>query len=270
MVTDSWLVPVSCADDHGEPSVFLVENLLREARRQRRLGEEAVPWVCLLDPDGDVVRHLRRQCRVTRFTEWACYHSELWILDEPGARFGIVPCAVGAPYAVLVAEELCASGCRLVVSVTSAGVITPLGVPPYFVLIERALRGEGTSHRYLPADQWSAIPTHLAGMLAETFDSLDEPVHVGVSWTTDAPLRETTSAIRRAQALGVHAVEMEAAALYAFAQARGRDVVCVAHVTNSMAAHGDDFDKGDNDGTERILAVVAAISRAVAGPDCFA
>ena len=166
MVTDSsWLVPVSCADDHGESSVFLVENLLREARRQRRLGEVVVPWLCLLDPDGDVVRHLRRQSRVTRFTDWACYHSEMWIIDEPGVRFGIVPCAVGAPYAVLVAEELCASGCRLVVSVTSAGVITPLGVPPYFVLIERALRGEGTSHRYLPAGEWSAIPTHLEGML---------------------------------------------------------------------------------------------------------
>ncbi|MBW1757534.1 MAG: uridine phosphorylase, partial [Deltaproteobacteria bacterium] len=52
-----------------------------------------------------------------------------------------------------------------------------------------------------------------------------------------------------------------AAALYAYATARGRDVVCVAHVTNSMAATGDDFEKGEADGTYRILDVVGAIAK---------
>ena len=53
---------------------------------------------------------------------------------------------------------------------------------------------------------------------------------------------------------------MEAAALYAYAAARQRDVVCVAHVTNTMATQGDDFEKGDDNGTHRILAVVDAIA----------
>jgi hypothetical protein len=39
------------------------------------------------------------------------------------------------------------------------------------------------------------------------------------------------------------AVEMEAAALYAYAMVRERDVICVAHVTNTMATGDDDFDK---------------------------
>ena len=38
---------------------------------------------------------------------------------------------------------------------------------------------------------------------------------------------------------------MEAAALYAFAQARGKSVVCFAHVTNSMGQIEGDFDKGE-------------------------
>jgi purine-nucleoside phosphorylase len=58
----------------------------------------------------------------------------------------------------------------------------------------------------------------------------------------------------------VHAVEMAAAALYAYAEARQRDVVCVAHVTNSMATDGDDFGKGQDNGTDRILHLVAAIA----------
>jgi hypothetical protein len=41
------------------------------------------------------------------------------------------------------------------------------------------------------------------------------------------------------------------------------EVVCVAHVTNTMAAHGDDFEKGDDNGTHRILALVDAIVQRV-------
>jgi uridine phosphorylase len=259
-VDPARLPPFATATDHDEPSVFQVENLLREARRQRRLGSAPVPEVCLLDPDGDTVRHLAPLGRATRHADWACYHSELWITHYNGLEIGIVPCAVGAPYAVLVAEELAASGCRLLVSVTSAGTIASLGTPPYFVLIERALRDEGTSHRYLPPGLWATIPEHLARTLDGAFGDLDEPVHHGVGWTTDAPLRETATAIERARRAGVHAVEMEAAALYAYAQARHRDVVCVAHVTNTMATEGDDFEKGDDNGTERILRLVTAIA----------
>ena len=42
--------------------------------------------------------------------------------------------------AVLVAEQLFASGCRLLISITSAGQLQPVRRPPYFVLIDRALR----------------------------------------------------------------------------------------------------------------------------------
>jgi len=52
---------------------------------------------------------------------------------------------------------------------------------------------------------------------------------------------------------------MEAAALYAYAAATRRRVVCVAHVTNSMAVDGADFEKGEAAGTHRTLALTAAI-----------
>lgn len=246
--------------DYNEPSVFVVENLMREARRQRGLGESPVPDVCLLDPDGDVVRHLRRSGGVVRHPDWACYHTELWTTRIDGREIGIVACAVGAPFAVLVAEELAVSGCSLVISVTSAGAIAPLGDLPHFMVIDWALRDEGTSVHYMAPGQWSRLSSHLAPVLEEPFDGLDEPVHHGCAWTTDAPFRETSTAIATARAAGVHAVEMEAAALYAYAAARGRDVVCIAHLTNTMAITGDDFDKGADDGTQRILDLTGAVA----------
>jgi uridine phosphorylase len=244
---------------YGEKSVLTPENLMREARRQRQLPDMPVPTVCLLDPDGDVVHHLAGSGAALRHEGWACYHSELWVTDLGGLDVGIVPCAVGGPYAVLVAEQLFASGCTLLISVTSAGVITPLAAPPYFVVIERAWRDEGTSGHYLPPSEWADLDPELSEALIGAFDELDEPVHRGTSWTTDAPFRETASAIESAAAAGAHAVEMEAASLYAYATATRKRVVCVAHVTNTMAVEGEDFEKGEDAGTQRILSLTAVI-----------
>ena len=249
--------------DHDQPSVFRPENLLREGRRQRGRQDVAVPAVCLLDPDGDLVRFLLRTERATQHPGWACYHTTLWTFDLDGRQVGVVGCAVGASFAVLVAEQLAASGCDLLISLTSSGSVTAAAGPSHFVLIDRALRDEGTSLHYLPPSRWSDAPAHLIRRLGSAFDAVPERVVIASTWTTDAPYRETAAAIARAASLGAVAVEMEAAALYAYAVARGRDVLCVAHVTNTMATEGDDFDKGESDGAEAALRVIAAILRAL-------
>jgi uridine phosphorylase len=259
---DGWPI---VARDHDAPSVFRPEALLREARRQRQLPLVAVPEVCVLDPDGDVVRYIKKNGRGRTHEGWACYHTELVAFDVDGSgEVGIVGCAVGAPFAVLVAEQLFASGCRLIVSVTSAGQITPVGPTPYFVLIDRALRDEGTSYHYLPPARFAEAPDPelLAAVERELLKLDGISVCRGPTWTTDAPYRETEAAIGSARDLGALAVEMEAAALYAFATAARRSIACFAHVTNAMARSEGDFEKGEADGVTATLAVVAAAIRA--------
>jgi uridine phosphorylase len=256
--------PIVGVKDHQAPSVFRPEALLREARRQRRLPLVAVPEICVLDPDGDVVRHLKRTGAGHLHEGWACYHTELLAFDLDGiGEAGIVGCAVGAPFAVLIAEQLFASGCRLLVSVTSAGQINPIGPTPYFVLIDRALRDEGTSYHYLPGSAFAEAPdTSLLARVEQVGRALPGiTLHRGATWTTDAPYRETEAAIGRARELGMLAVEMEAAALFAFSATSGYPVVCFAHVTNSMAQTEGDFEKGEADGAKATLAVVAAAAR---------
>ena len=247
---------------YAEPSVFQPESLLREARRQKGLPNGPVPPICLLDPDGDIVRRLRREGRARQSASWACYHTELDELELAGQALGIVGCAVGAPFAVLVAEQLFASGCQLLLSITSSGQITPLGPTPYFVLIERALRDEGTSHHYAAPDEFSHADPSLVARVRPHLSQLPEQIHFGATWTTDAPFRETADAIAARKAQGIAAVEMEAAALYAFATARQRPVLCFAHVTNQMGQTEGDFEKGEADGTAHALALVAAVAQA--------
>src|SRR6185312_8051370 len=190
--------PLLDKKDPSSPSVFQPQALLREARRQKGLASVDVPPVCVLDPDGDIVRRLRQTGQAQSFEGWPCYHTKLDTFTLAGRTVGVIGCAVGAPFAVLIAEELFASGCRLLLSVTSAGQITPAGRPPYFVIIERALRDEGTSWHYAPPSEYGEADPALVAKAAEALKRTNQQVIVGSSWTTDAPFRETADAIAAA------------------------------------------------------------------------
>ncbi len=246
----------------AQASLFVPENLLREAKRQRGIPDGRVPSICILDPDGDIVRNLRATNRLKLNPYWACYHTELYDFEHEGIAFGIIGCAVGAPFAVLLAEELFVSGCDLLISVTSSGQITPLRNPPFFVLIERAFRDEGTSYHYLAPSDYSTVSKDLLELLKAPLSRMSVPVCTGTTWTTDAPFRETSAAIDNARSNDILAVEMEAAALYAFAEARAQSVVCFAHVTNQMGNIEGDFEKGEADGSTDALELIATVARA--------
>jgi uridine phosphorylase len=240
----------------SSPTVFEPAALLREARRQKHLAAVPVPEVCVLDPDGDIVRRLKEVGRARRDPSWPCYHTELCRFHERDIEIGIVGCAVGSPFAVLVAEQLFACGCQFLISVTSAGQLVDHLTPPYFVLIDRALRDEGTSYHYMPAAEYSVVDEKLLDKISRVLLGGHPPVVRGGTWTTDAPFRETAEAIAAMRARGLLAVEMEAAALYAFACARAKPVLCFAHVTNQMGRIEGDFEKGAADGSSEALELI--------------
>ena len=69
-------VPPSLDNENpSASSVFVPAALMREARRQKNIKQVDVPSVCLPDPDGDLVRHLRRTGRAKPFEGWPCYHT---------------------------------------------------------------------------------------------------------------------------------------------------------------------------------------------------
>ncbi|MEP7231613.1 MAG: nucleoside phosphorylase [Ginsengibacter sp.] len=242
---------------YNEQSVFLPENLLREARRQKNKKDCNVPEVCLLDPDGDVADYLLKNNLSTKNECWACYHSILYEYNFDGNTIGIIPCIVGSSYAVLVAEQLFVSGCKLLISVTSAGIINRLKNDRQFALITSSVRDEGTSYHYLPADKQATLNEQLSEKL--TGNSNNCPYFRGTSWTTDAPYRETQSAINVMKNQSITCVEMEAAALYALSEVKNYPIICFAHLTNSMAQKEGDFEKGEEFGSLDTLNLVSYV-----------
>ena len=247
---------------YARPSVFAPDNLLREARRQKGIPVGKVPRVCILDPDGDIVRYLKKKNSATLNSCWACYHTKLYNFEYEGVVYGIIGCAVGASFAVLLAEQLFVSGCELLISITSSGQISDRSDLPRFLVIDKALRDEGTSYHYIPPSPYVYMNEQVSASLKVAVREVDrDEVGFGTSWTTDAPYRETAETIEAMKHSGIDCVEMESAALYAFAQAKGATVVCIAHLTNSMAQKEGDFEKGEEFGGTDSLKVISLISR---------
>jgi hypothetical protein len=91
---------------YDQPSVFQPENLLREARRQKEITELVIPEICILDPDGDIEEYVIQKHDAKLNKAWACYHTRLFEFDHEGQKIGIIGRAVGASFAVLLAEQL--------------------------------------------------------------------------------------------------------------------------------------------------------------------
>ncbi len=96
--------------DPKDSSVFLPGNLLEAAGRREGLPPVAAPSGCLLDFDGELVDHLVSTGNAKPDLSWPCYRTKLFRWREKAVEYGVIGGTVGAPYAVLVAEELFATG----------------------------------------------------------------------------------------------------------------------------------------------------------------
>lgn len=231
----------------GAPSSFTPEALLEAVRVERKLPRDPVPDVCVLEFDGDLTDWLVLTGRATRWTPWACFHTSMEVVDVDGDRCGVIARTIGGPYAVLVAEQLVASGARVILGLTSAGRVSPDLPIPALVLASHALRDEGTSYHYLPPAETAAGDAALTAALREDLSSVGLPLVTGATWTTDAPYRETAQQLDRHASQGILAVEMQAASLFAFGAARGVRCGVVAHVTNGVDhVAADQFEKGSH------------------------
>lgn len=245
-------------------SAFTPQALIEAVRTKRGLVSVAVPKVCILEFDGDLTDHLVQSKAVVVWRNWACFHTPMFALEVDGKPCGIVPRTIGGSYAVLVAEQLLASGARMIFGLTSAGRVSSSLRIPSLVIATAAIRDEGTSFHYLPPSRSVAAPPGPVAPLASELKQLRLPVYEGVVWTTDAPYRETRQQIDQYSDEGVLAVEMQAASLFALAQVRNAQIAVVAHVSNATDHEGEPFDRGPAAESVQILTAICQAGLAVA------
>jgi len=157
-------------------------------------------------------------------------------LPSTGGRVGLLgQFGIGAPAATAILEQLAALGTSAVVSVGTAGSLQRYLEPGDLVLCEAAVRDEGVSHHYLPPGRLAAASAEMTTTLGAALRESGLAFRAGVSWTIDAPYRETVAEARHYQAEGVLCVEMEAAALFAVAEIRGLRLASAFVISDSLA-----------------------------------
>jgi uridine phosphorylase len=225
---------------------------------ERGLAQVTVPPLCVLDFDGDLSDHLAAEGISSPWSSWACFHTSMRAIAIEGITCGIVPRTIGGPYAVLVSEQLWAAGANLIVGITSAGRVATSLPLPSTVVVDEAVRDEGTSLHYLaPSPTIAAPTTGMLDPLVKELSTVSSAVRRGRVWTTDAPYRETAEQLRFWAEQNALAVEMQAASLFAFAHARGAHVGMVALVSNAVDQVTAAFDTGGNDYRLHVLRAVA-------------
>lgn len=144
--------------------------------------------------------------------------DEMYVIDREGVDIGVYgEFGIGAPMTGAVVETLAALDVETVMILGGCGTLQSDVDGSEALVIEDAIRDEGTSYHYLdPGERARAHSSIVAGLKAAA-QSADVSFRVGSTWTTDAIYRETVPEVERYASQGVLAVEMEVAALLAVA-----------------------------------------------------
>ncbi len=151
---------------------------------------------------------------------WEDGPHHIYEISYQNQRLAFFHPGVGAPIAAGLLEEAIAFGCRKFIACGGCGVLEKDMAVGHIIVVSGAVRDEGVSYHYLPADREVVANASVVSALVNRLDSHGVPYQVGKTWTTDAPYRETANKIARRREEGCLTVEMESAALIAVAQFR--------------------------------------------------
>jgi uridine phosphorylase len=144
---------------------------------------------------------------------------------------------VGAPYAVMLLENLIAWGARQIIFIGWCGAISDQVNIGDIILPTSSYIDEGTSRHYGAGDN---IPGQLTFPLApeirQALNNEKKKYHEGAVWTTDAIYRETRDEVALHQQNGILAVEMEFSALASAARFRGVDLAGLLVVSDELSS----------------------------------
>lgn len=140
-----------------------------------------------------------------------------------GKRFGFYESRVGEPACIGDFEDLIAMGLRKLILFGNCGVLDHTIEDCGIIIPTMALRDEGSSYHYAPPSDSIPVNRHHRACFHRVLLECGYPYVEGITWTTDAPYRETRQKVARRKAQGAICVEMECAGMQAVADFRNVD-----------------------------------------------
>ncbi len=153
-----------------------------------------------------------------------------------GQSISLIRMPAGAPMAAATLEELIACGGQNFLFIGSGGSLQSHVTIGSLVIVQDAIRSEGTSYHYLPPKVPVLASKRWTEYLSNISQELSIPTFIGTTWTTDAPYRELKTTAKNFSDRGVLAIEMEAAALLAVAKVRKASAGIILIISDEHSA----------------------------------
>ena len=179
-----------------------------------------------------------------------------------GQPITVCSTGIGAPSAVIALEELVQGGVRQLIRVGSAGSLQAQVKLGDLVVVAGAVRDDGASLAYLPAEYPACADIALQQGLIDAINSSNHPLHHGLVRSHDAFYRDDEEQVCALwQRRGILAADMESGALLAVGRYRG---VRVASVLCSVVAWQQEVQEGVADYAAAEQAMLAGVGEHVA------
>jgi uridine phosphorylase len=192
------------------------ESVLKPERYGFHFPEKAVFAFLGDEVDSYALAH---DAEIITTYETATTFFHVYKLQYEGEEITLVRAPVGAAPAAQVLDFLIGAGVKKVISIGSCGTLVKMPENE-FLIVEEALRDEGTSYHYLPAARTIKFNSAVISKIEEMFQEQGFAAERCKSWTTDAFYRETEELVRYRASEGCQVVEMEGSALAAVAEFR--------------------------------------------------
>jgi uridine phosphorylase len=183
--------------------------------------------------------HEHGKSKIIAYHNWADTERPLYELEFQGKRLAAIHPGVGAALTCGILEEVIARGCRKFMVCGGCGVMDQEIAVGRLIVPTQAIRDEGTSYHYLPPGRTVAANPKAVAAVEKVLQSHEIPYLLGLTWTTDAPYRETHDKVQLRRSEGCLAVEMEAAAFFAVAQFRGVELGQILYGGDDVSGTGE-------------------------------
>ena len=165
--------------------------------------------------------------------------NPVYEFNTPSGPVAVVHPGMGGPLAAAVVEELAALGMTSVVACGGAGALVDDLDRGAIMVVDSALRDEGTSFHYAPPSRVIEADPDGVAALVGVLNARRVAHRVGRTWTTDAIFREARSRVERRVAEGCSMVDMESAAFIAVARYRHVRFAQLLYAGDSLVGEWD-------------------------------
>ena len=163
----------------------------------------------------------------------------IYVIEINGMEFVFYLSSIGACLAGTdIIEMQWQTGVKNLIIFGSCGALDSEATEGKIIIPTQAYRDEGMSYHYAPPSDYIKIKN--GDRLAGIFEKLHLPFVKGRIWTTDAPYRETKTAVEKRKNDGCIAVEMELAGVQAVCDFH--DIELYSFLMTGDVLDGDEYD----------------------------